>query len=74
MGGQGWYLWEAWRLEFGGKSTFVTPLGGGLWGGGLGFLAVNAWVLGEVVGDVGGMGRGKEVRGGEGGEGEVKGR
>ena len=39
----------------------------GLWAAGLGFLAVNMWVLGGVVGDVGvmgmgmGMGMGMEV-------------
>lgn len=60
VGAQAVYLWEAWRLEFLGESTFVL----GLWAGAVGFGAVNLWVLGVVVGDVGGMGRESKVGGG----------
>ena len=49
VGAQGVWLGEGYRLEFLGESRFVP----GLWMAGLGFLAVNMWVLGVVVEDVG---------------------
>ena len=48
-GAQAWWLGEGYRLEFLGESRFVPRL----WLAGLGFLAVNMWILGIVVGDVG---------------------
>ncbi|KPI39639.1 GPI mannosyltransferase 1 [Cyphellophora attinorum] len=42
------WLQQGYELEFLGKSTFVP----GLWVAGLGFFAVNCWILGVVVGDV----------------------
>ena len=30
----------------------------GLWGAGLAFFAVNCWILGVVVSDIGALGRG----------------
>lgn len=38
-----------------GESTFVGP-GGGLWGASIAFFAVNVWILGIVVRDIGGIG------------------
>jgi phosphatidylinositol glycan class M len=43
------WLQQGFQLEFLGKSTFVP----GLWFAGLGFFAVNCWILGIVVRDVG---------------------
>jgi len=42
----------------------------GLWGAGLAFFAVNCWILGIVVSDIGALGRGE---GKVGGDGEKKG-
>ena len=53
VGSQGLWLYLAWRLEFLGQSTFVP----GLWLASLGFLAVNCWILGIMVRDVGSTGR-----------------
>lgn len=44
----GW-LQQGFQLEFNGFSTFVP----GLWLSGLGFYAVNAWILGVIITDVG---------------------
>jgi phosphatidylinositol glycan class M len=58
VGAQALWLQQGYALEFLGESTFVP----GLWGAGLGFFAVNCWVLGIVVGDiVEGAGSGKGV-------------
>lgn len=58
VGAQALWLQQGYELEFLGESTFVP----GLWGAGLGFFAVNCWVLGIVVGDiVEGKGTGREV-------------
>ena len=56
VGSQGVWLYLAWRLEFLGESTFVP----GLWLAGTGFLAVNCWILGIMVADVGRRGRGTQ--------------
>ncbi|KAL8708585.1 MAG: hypothetical protein Q9220_006520 [cf. Caloplaca sp. 1 TL-2023] len=53
---QGLWLHQAYNLEFLGISTFVP----GLWVSGMVFFAVNCWVLGVVVEDVGGRGRRKK--------------
>jgi phosphatidylinositol glycan class M len=39
------WLSQAYKLEFLGESVF-----GRVWAASIGFLAVNAWVLGEVIG------------------------
>ena len=44
------WLHQAYRLEFLGQSTFVP----GLWLAGLAFFAVNCWILGIMIGDIGG--------------------
>lgn len=49
VGAQGAWLQQGFQLEFNGISTFVP----GLWLSGLGFYAVNAWILGVIIGDVG---------------------
>lgn len=49
VGAQGAWLQQGFQLEFNGFSTFVP----GLWLSGLGFYAVNAWILGVIIGDVG---------------------
>lgn len=54
------WLHQAYQLEYHGRSTFVP----GLWGASCVFFAVNVWILGLVVGDVGRIG----VGGGRGGE------
>jgi len=46
------WLQQGFQLEFLGKSTFVP----GLWGAGLAFFAVNCWILGVVVKDIGNIG------------------
>jgi phosphatidylinositol glycan class M len=43
------WLQQGFQLEFLGESTFVP----GLWGAGLLFFAVNCWILGIVVSDIG---------------------
>jgi GPI mannosyltransferase 1 subunit M len=47
VAGQAIWLWQAYRLEMLGESTFVP----GLWLSSLLFFAVNCWVLGIVVAD-----------------------
>ena len=59
VGAQGVWLGEGYRLEFLGESRFVP----GLWVAGLGFLAVNMWVLGVVVEDVGRIGEARRESG-----------
>lgn len=49
VGAQALWLWQAYELEFLGRSTFVP----GLWGSSLLFYAVNMWILGIIVSDVG---------------------
>ena len=49
VGAQALWLWQGYELEFLGRSTFVP----GLWGSGLLFYAVNMWILGIIVDDVG---------------------
>ena len=49
VGAQVVWLWEGYRLEFEGVSTFVP----GLWGAGLAFYMVNMGLLGVVIEDVG---------------------
>jgi phosphatidylinositol glycan class M len=63
------WLQQAYTLEFLGQSTFFP----GLFVAGLAFFAVNCWVLGIMVRDVGGMGGGGVEVGGR-GKGEGKGR
>jgi hypothetical protein len=46
---KGAWLHQGFRLEFLGISTFVP----GLWLASLGFFAVNVWILGIIVMDVG---------------------
>ncbi|MCJ1375450.1 GPI mannosyltransferase 1 [Loxospora ochrophaea] len=58
VGSQALWLQQAFQLEFMGRSTFVP----GLWVASLAFFAVNMWILGVVVGDVG---LGGEEGGGE---------
>ena len=48
--GQALYLHRAYALEFLGQSTFVS----GLWLSSLLFFAVNIWILGIVIDDIGG--------------------
>lgn len=62
------WLHQAYALEFLGQSTFFP----GLWAAGLAFFAVNCWILGIMVGDVGGMGRVEGEVGGEGAEGKME--
>ncbi|TVY34764.1 GPI mannosyltransferase, partial [Lachnellula subtilissima] len=50
---QGLWLQQAFQLEFLGISTFVP----GLWVSSLLFFLCNAWVLGIIVGDIGGTER-----------------
>ena len=50
VGTQAWYLFQAYNVEFLGKSRFTGA--GGLWGASLGFLAVNLWALGIVAEDI----------------------
>lgn len=51
------WLHSAYNLEFLGLSTFVP----GLFASSLFFFAVNVWILGIIVGDIGRMGEGKKV-------------
>jgi GPI mannosyltransferase 1 subunit M len=51
------WLQQGFQLEFLGKSTFVP----GLWGAGLLFFAVNCWILGIVVRDIGAVGKEEAV-------------
>ena len=51
------WLQQGFQLEFLGKSTFVP----GLWGAGLLFFAVNCWILGIIVKDIGNVGAAKMV-------------
>ena len=53
VGSQVWYLYQAYNVEFLGKSRFAGI--SGLWGASLGFLAVNLWILGIVVRDIASM-------------------
>lgn len=46
---QGLWLQQAYQLEFLGKSTFFP----GLFVAGLAFFAVNCWILGIMVADIG---------------------
>ncbi|KAL8939940.1 MAG: hypothetical protein Q9211_002514 [Gyalolechia sp. 1 TL-2023] len=48
-GAQALYLHQAYRLEFLGLSTFIP----GLFVSGLTFFAVNTWILGIMIGDIG---------------------
>lgn len=51
------WLWEAYRLEYWGISTFVP----GLFTSALGFFGVNCWILGVMVEDIGlGLGVGRK--------------
>ncbi|KAI1384010.1 glycosyltransferase family 50 protein [Hypoxylon trugodes] len=50
VGGQGLWLQQAYNLEFLGLSTFVP----GLWLASLAFFLVNCWILGIIIGDLGG--------------------
>lgn len=67
-GAQAIYLHQAYLLEFQGKSTFIP----GLFTSSLAFFAVNIWILGVVIEDIGAKGRlegrtgmgAKEVKGG----------
>ena len=65
VGAQALWLWYGWRLEFRGESVFVGSGSGssssqwrlgGLWEASLVFLAVNCWILGIMIGDVGAIG------------------
>ncbi|KAK6333001.1 GPI mannosyltransferase 1 [Orbilia javanica] len=47
---QGLWLGQAYQLEFEGENTFWP----GLWAAAAGFFLVNCWILGVVVGDIGG--------------------
>lgn len=58
---QALWLHQAYQLEFHGRSTFVP----GLWGAGCIFFAVNVWILGLVVEDVGKVDRGWKGEGRE---------
>lgn len=53
---QALWLQQAYRLEFLGLSTFVP----GLFVSGLVFFAVNVWILGIMVEDIGTRGRRRE--------------
>ncbi|KAI7775880.1 hypothetical protein LA080_006130 [Diaporthe eres] len=44
------WLQQGYELEFLGESTFVP----GLWSSSLGFFLANCWILGVIVGDIGG--------------------
>jgi GPI mannosyltransferase 1 subunit M len=46
---QGIWLQQGYQLEFLGRSTFVP----GLWLSSLSFFAVNCWILGVIISDVG---------------------
>ena len=60
VGAQAWYLFQAYAVEWQGKSRFVSL--GGLWGASLGFLAVNMWALGVVVEDISKMRNSVQVK------------
>ncbi|KAI4221157.1 MAG: hypothetical protein LQ349_007912 [Xanthoria aureola] len=62
VGTQALWLHQAYQLEFLGRSTFVP----GLFVSGLLFFAVNVWILGIIVDDIGGRDRNrrKAERGG----------
>ncbi|KAI4176047.1 MAG: hypothetical protein LQ343_001329 [Gyalolechia ehrenbergii] len=51
-GAQAFYLHQAYSLEFLGRSTFIP----GLFISGLVFFAVNIWILGIMIGDIGAKG------------------
>ncbi|KAI9746780.1 MAG: GPI mannosyltransferase 1, partial [Chaenotheca gracillima] len=56
---QALWLQQGFNLEFLGLSTFVP----GLWLASLAFFAVNVWILGIIVADIGSLnGAGTEVR------------
>ena len=56
---QGLWLQQGYQLEFLGKSTFVP----GLWGSSVLFYAVNMWILGVIVGDIGPRNQNSVVKG-----------
>jgi GPI mannosyltransferase 1 subunit M len=51
IAGQAAWLQQGYQLEFLGRSTFVP----GLWLASTLFFAVNCWILGIIVQDIGGM-------------------
>ncbi|MDI1490914.1 MAG: GPI mannosyltransferase 1 [Ramalina farinacea] len=55
VGSQAVWLQQGYQLEFLGSPTFWP----GLWGSGVGFLAVNCWILGVMIQDIR-IGRGEE--------------
>ncbi|KAL9599171.1 MAG: hypothetical protein Q9219_004039 [cf. Caloplaca sp. 3 TL-2023] len=61
IGAQALWLHQAYRLEFLGLSTFVP----GLFVSGLAFFAVNIWILGIMIEDIGGRRRGNGARNAE---------
>jgi GPI mannosyltransferase 1 subunit M len=55
--GQGYWLYEGYKLEFLGEQAFVP----GLWYAGLIFFGVNCWILGHIIDDVSKMPKGKPI-------------